>query len=301
MQIEDLRSFAQVVRFGGFTAAARETGQTKARLSKRVARLEHDLGARLIERSTRSFRVTDVGTEVYQQCQTIVESIEATEAIASRLRTDVSGTLHVSCPPGLAHYLGSEVIADFLIRYPLVRVRMHLTTRRVNLINERFDIALRIALESETDQSLTMRQLGRARRILVASPTFLELMPIHNVESLNAVPILGSGEHLEHERWELIRDDGQTHNAVYRPRLCSNDSGVIREAAVNGLGIALVAERGCIAELAAGSLIHILPQWHASENDIHMVFSSKKGMLPALRAFIDHYVARFPNFEQIAQ
>jgi DNA-binding transcriptional LysR family regulator len=142
--LNDLQYFAQVVRHGGFSAASRATGEPKSKLSKRVAQLERDLGVRLIERSTRSIRVTEIGRDVFAQCEVITGGLEATEAIVARSRDEVRGSLRVSCPPQLPHILGPGPLTTFLSRYPLVRVQLHLTNRRVDLINERYDIAIRI-------------------------------------------------------------------------------------------------------------------------------------------------------------
>src|ERR1700730_3013465 len=142
--LNDLQYFAQVVRHGGFSAASRATGEPKSKLSKRVAQLEPDLGVRLIERSTRSIRVTEIGRDVFAQCEVITGGLEATEAIVARSRDEVRGSLRVSCPPQLPHILGSGPMTTFLSRYPLVRVQLHLSNRRVDLINERYDIAIRI-------------------------------------------------------------------------------------------------------------------------------------------------------------
>ena len=134
MDLDDLRSFAQVVRHGGFSAAERATGERKAKLSRRVARLEQVLGVRLIERSTRNLRVTDVGREIYRQCETIAEGIDATQAIAARARSQISGNLRIACPPGLARYLRTDVFARFLLLYPDVHLEMHISSQRIDLI-----------------------------------------------------------------------------------------------------------------------------------------------------------------------
>ena len=128
--LNDLQYFAQVVRHSGFSAASRATGEPKSKLSKRVAQLERDLGVRLIERSTRSIQVTEVGRDVFAQCEVIAGGLEATEAIVARSRDEVRGSLRVSCPPQLPYILGSGPMTTFLSRYPLVRVQLHLSNRR---------------------------------------------------------------------------------------------------------------------------------------------------------------------------
>ncbi len=292
MDLEDLRSFAWVVRYGGFSAAERATGESRGKLSKRVAKLEGELGTRLLERSTRSVRITDVGLEIYQQCEAISEGVAATRAIAARARDDVSGILRISCPPGLARHLGVEILTSFMARYPAVRVDMHLISRRVDIIRENFDIALRVDLQQEADLSLTMRQLAKSTQILVASPTFLADPSRLDIDTLASFPTLTMGEHVEHERWDLISDDGDHRRILHHPRLCSNDSMIVREGAIAGLGIALLHELSCKQDLEQGRLIRVLPRWHTTEGTIHMVFAARRGMTAAQRAFIDHYASR---------
>jgi DNA-binding transcriptional LysR family regulator len=289
VDIEDMRSFAMVVRYGGFSAAERATGETRGKLSKRVAKLERELGTSLLERSTRSVRITEAGREVFQQCEIIADGIAATRAIAQRARGEVAGLLRVSCPPGLARYLGAEHLATFLARYPQVRVEMHLTSRRVDIIREGYDIALRVDLEKETDLSLTMRQFGRSQRILVASPAFVDAHAVTEIETLGIVPTLTIGEHQEQHRWRMVQSDGEVCRVTHNPRLCSNDSQIVREAALKGLGIALLHEESCRQDLLQGTLVRVLPQWHTAEGVLHMLFATRRGMSAAQRAFIDHY------------
>lgn len=292
MELEDLRSFALVVRHGGFSAAERATGVARAKLSKRVAKLEQELGTRLLERSTRSFRITDVGREVYRQCEVIADGVAATRAAAEHARQDVTGRLSVTCPPGLARYLGAERLSSFLARYPLVAIEMHVTSRRVDIIREGYDIALRIEVEMDTDLSLTMRQFGRSERILVASPGFLAAAPEVTIDALARLPMLSTGESSEQHRWNLVDESGAEHRIVHRPRLASNDSLIVREAALNGLGIALLYEESCREDLLHGQLKRVLPGWHTAEGVMHMVFAARHGMSAAQRAFIEHYAGQ---------
>lgn len=294
MDLDDLRSFAQVVRHGGFSAAERAVGERKAKLSRRVARLEAVLGVRLIERSTRSLRITEVGREIYRQCEMIADSIDAAEAIAARSRSQISGNLRISCPPGLARYLGTDVFARFLERYPDVHLEMHITSQRVDLIQQRFDAAFRIDIDAEHDQSLMMRQLGRIDRILVAAPDLAACAQQLSIAALSTLPTLSVGEHIERDEWQLFDTAGQYALVAHHPRFCSNDSASVRDAAVAGLGIALLTSGSCAQELAQGRLVHIMPGWTTTEGIIHVVFTTRTGMSPTLRALIDFVVEHVP-------
>ena len=283
--LNDLFCFARVVRFGGFAAAERATGERKSKLSKRVTRLEQYFGTRLIERSTRSFRVTDMGREVYRQCEAIVDRLEATEALAMTAKDEVRGTVRVSCSSGMLEYLGRDAMVNFMQRYPQVRLQLLLSSQRVDLINERIDVAFRVAT----------RSLGVSARILVASP---ELLSAHggaplSLEQLAAFPTLSVGELLERDRWEFANDSGDTRAHAHVPHFSCGDMQLLCESAVAGLGVVLLPEHVCGPELKRGRLVHILPEWHAVEGSIHMVFTTPKGMLPPVRAFIDHCVELF--------
>lgn len=297
--LNDLHFFAQVVRHGGFTAAAKATGEAKAKLSKRVAQLERHLGVRLIERSTRSVRVTDVGREIYRQCEIIADGIEAAQAIVARSQTEVSGTVRIACPPGLVQYMGPQVFADFLARYPLVRLQLHLSNRRVHLIAENFDVVIRAATETDSDQSLTVRSLELSRRVLLAAPTLIAANKPVSVDELSLMPTLSIGENVDRDQWELISDMGETRSFAHYPRLSGGDLATLREAAVAGLGVCFLSEEAFAAELRGGTLVQILPDWHGPDTNIHIVFTTPKGMHPAVRAFIDHIVSAFSKLHRL--
>ncbi len=290
--MNDLLCFARVVRFGGFAAAERATGERKSKLSKRVARLETHFGARLIERSTRHFRVTDLGRELYRECEVILQRLESAEALAMTARDEVSGTVRVSMSSGMLEYLGRDTLVDFMTRYPQVRVQIRLSSQRIDLINERIDVAFRVATRFDTDQSLAMRSLGVGARILVASPALLQRMggAPAQLEDLSRFPTLSVGEMLERDRWEFANDAGETCDFHHAPHISCGDLQLICEAAVAGQGVVLLPEHICEPEVRSGRLVHILPQWHALEGQIHMVFTTPRGMLPPVRAFIDHCV-----------
>jgi len=296
--LNDLQCFAQVVRHGGFTAAAKATGEAKGSLSKRVARLERQLGVRLIERSTRSIRVTDVGREIYRQCEIIADGIEATEAIVARSQNEVSGSVRVACLPGLAQYLGSRVFVDFLARYPLVHLQLQISDRRISLIAEEFDVAFRALAQMDFDQSLTVRSLELSRRILLAAPALLEDGAPDNVDDLSRYPTLSIGVPQNEDVWELTSAAGESRSFSHRPRFAGSDLLTLRDAAVAGLGICCLPEETCATELDSGALVQVLPDWRGPDTNIHLVFTTPRGLRPAVRAFIDHIVSAFSELHR---
>ena len=293
--LNDLRLFAEVVRHKGFSPAARAVGAPKSKLSKHVAGLESQLGVRLIERTTRRFRVTDVGQEFYLHCEAVLAGVEAAEAVVARAQAEPRGVVRISCPHGLSHGIMAAILPAFLARHPLVRIDMKVLNRRVDLIEERFDIALRVRDKLDTDPTLTLRILGRGRVVLVASPGFAaDHHALLTIDGLASLPTLSSGDTILDGRWDLTGPNGEVRAIVHKPRLCCGDFNVLREAAVAGLGVALLPDLVCNAALEDGSLVNILPDWQTSQGIVHMVFAAKDGLLPAVRALIDHVAKEFP-------
>jgi DNA-binding transcriptional LysR family regulator len=189
---DDYVLFEGVVEHGGFAPAGRAMRMPKSKLSRRIAGLEERLGVRLIERSTRRFRVTEVGYTLYEQCRTIVLELERARAITTEALSEPQGQVRFSSPTGLVEPL-SAGLPVFLKRYPKVNLQMVATDRGVDLIRERIDVALRVRTSIESDASLTMRTLTRSRRILVGSPRLANNIG-KQIESLLSVPTLSSIE-----------------------------------------------------------------------------------------------------------
>jgi DNA-binding transcriptional LysR family regulator len=172
-------------------------------------------------------------------------------------------------------------------------VQLHLSNRRVDLINERYDIAFRIQSDFETDQSLTLRKLGSSHLVLVAEPSLMAGRIIRTPEDLALLPTVSMGEHMDRDRWDLVSAKGEERSYVHAPRLCCEDLGMLRRAALAGLGVALLPEDSCVDDVRRGALVHVLPQWSTPEGTVYLVFTTTRGMLPAVRAFIDHFAEAF--------
>lgn len=299
MHLDDLAAFAQVVRHGGFTAAARATGSQKAKLSRQVARLEDDLQMRLLERSTRSLRLTEAGREIFEQCDAIADRIDATRLIAQRTRTEIVGLLRVCCPPGFARALEQDLLPSFLARHPGVRLELHVTSEEVDLVRDSFDVMLRGATDPPSSGSLVIRQFARLHRVMVATPAFAASCSAGSPLDLAELPTLTFGAPGRETRWTLLHSAGARHDIVLLPRLASDDGSVIVEAARAGLGIALLPLVACREEIAQGHLVQLWPEWRTDDFGISLCYPSKKSMTPTLRAFIDHVVPGFDR--QLAQ
>jgi DNA-binding transcriptional LysR family regulator len=288
--LNDLAYFAEVVRYGGFAAAGRGLKEPKSKLSRRVAALEERLGLRLIERSSRRFRVTETGEAFYERCRAMLAEAEQAEALVLQAQAEPHGRVRFSCPNGMVAPL-SGLISSFGARYPKVRLQLIATDRPVDLIAERVDLALRVRAELSSDAELTIRSLGRSQRILVASPHVAN--GIGAVEQLAGLPVLSTNDEDETVAWNLETDDGCKQTVRVQPRLGCTHMDQLLDAAKAGLGVALLPDRVCRSALAAGELVRVLPAWHAQVGTVHLVFTTRRGLPPAVRALIDHLAKGF--------
>ncbi|UQY45834.1 LysR family transcriptional regulator [Mixta hanseatica] len=287
--------FSQVVAHSGFAAASRALGLPKSRLSRRIAALEERLGVRLIERSSRRFKVTEVGCAFYERCRTLLLDAEQAEAIVAEAKAEPHGRVRFSCPTGLVEVI-QPALPLFLHRYPRVKLQVIAIDRPVDLINERIDIALRVRTELTSDADLILRTLGQSRRILVASPQLAHRAG-SDIHTLNPLPTLGTADEPGQISWPLVNQAGERFDFIHEPRMSCGDFSAVRAAAVKGLGVALLPDHSCAAQLKSGELVRLFPGWSSKPGIIHLVFTTRRGLPPAVRAFIDHLVATFPDVQ----
>jgi DNA-binding transcriptional LysR family regulator len=294
--LNDLYYFAVVVEHGGYAAAERALNIPKSRLSRRVSQLEADLGVRLLQRSTRRFSVTEVGQDVYRHAQSMLAEAQAARESVDRLSAEPRGLVRVSCPVSLAQHQLARLVPGFLAAHPKVRVHVHASNRRVDVINEGFDIALRVRSQLNDDGSLVMRSFGKIQELLVASPEYLDragrpLVPT----DLHAHATLSMSEDEGRQRWELHGPDEQIERIDIQPRLMCSDFPMLAQSAIEGLGIALLPETICADMVRGGQLEVVLPEWNLPLGICHAVFPSRRGLLPAVRGFIDHLAEHLPG------
>jgi DNA-binding transcriptional LysR family regulator len=289
--LNDLGYYAEVVSHGGFAAAGRAIHQPKSKLSRRIAALEERLGMRLIERSSRRFRVTDTGQAFYERCRAMLAEAEQAEALVVQARAEPYGRIRFSCPTGMIEPI-SGLISSFLSRFPKVRLELVATDRAVDLIEERVDLALRVRVTLTSDAALTMRSLGISTRILVASPQLAS--QIASVDQLRVLPALATSDSTDSVDWHLQDNDGRMRVVRTEPRLSCSDMAAVRNAAIEGLGVALLPDHVCREALLAGRLVRVLPGWHGMHGTVHLVFTTRRGLPPAVRALIDHLAGGFP-------
>lgn len=276
--------FTRVAREGSFTAAARALGMPKSTVSRRVSALEERLGARLLQRTTRKLSLTDLGRLYLQHGERAVAEMEAAELAVSEQQERPRGLLRVSAPLGLS-WLG-PLVASFLRRYPEVQVEMICTDRVVDLVEEGFDAAVRAGRLA--DSSLIARPLATLRRFAVASPAYLDARGTpREPEDLRRHDCIVFGSGRERNRWTLEGSSSRVEVEV-APRFTANDLDMVGEAARAGLGIALLQDDRCLADLRARKLRQVLPRWSAPAVPLQAVHPSSRHVSAKLKAFLDH-------------
>jgi len=286
----DLHFFAAVVIHRGFSAAARALGLPKSRVSRRVALLEERFGVRLLDRTTRGLGLTQVGQQVFEHARAVVIEAEAAEEAALRMQAEPRGLVRLSCPLGLQGAIAGP-LPGFLAAHPQLRLQCIATNRRVDLINDGVDVAIRVRERLDTDADLQVKRIGVTRRILVASPNLLatEDAPMSPADLAN-FPILHQEEQ-SGGSWQLTAENGDISSVPVEPRLASGSLEVLIAAACRGTGIALLPATYCSEALATGALVRVLPEWSGTDGVLHLVFASRRGMLPNVRTVIDFAAA----------
>lgn len=289
--MDDFYCFAQVVEHGGFSAAERATDIPKSKLSRRVYNLEERLGVRLIQRSSRHFAVTDIGMNIYRHAQVMLSAAQAAHDLVDHLSTEPRGIIKLSLPVSIAQNEIARILPAFLKQYPEIKIQMMVTNRRVDIINEGFDIALRVRSSLDDDPNLVIRQFDQIEQHLFASQGYLnEFGHLKNPEELSEHKILSMAD--EHTEQFLILHNNMQQQKKIRvmPTVLGSDLSMLAQLATSGCGITLLPDNVVQQYVERGELVRVLPEWKAAHGIFHMVYPSRRGLLPAVRVFIDYLV-----------
>lgn len=297
--LNDLYYFVQVVEHGGFAPAGRALGIAKSKLSRRVAQLEEGLNVRLIQRSTRSFVVTDVGQRYYEHCRAMLVEAQAAQEVIDSVQTEPRGAVRMSCPIGLLNFHVGDMLAQFMAQCPKVSVHLEATNRRVDVIGEGIDLALRVRPLPLEDSNLVLKTLSDRGQCLVASPELVARygMPASPHE-LASWPTLYRGTPEEAATWTLENDTGKRVQVRHHPRYLTTDMLALKSAAMKGVGVVQLPVLMLTKELERGALVSVLPTWRPPREVIHIVFPSRRGMIPAVRALIDFIADQYAAIEE---
>jgi DNA-binding transcriptional LysR family regulator len=282
--------YVKVVENNSFSRAGEREGIPVSTVSRKISELEKALGVRLLERSTRRLRMTEIGQDYYQRCRRGLEEFETANLMVSDQQVDVSGRLRLSVPPTLSDVVIIPLIEAFQALYPNAIVNCLVTDRHVNHIEDGIDISLRVG--DLKDSSLVARRLLRYRSVLVASPAYLERAgaPSHP----NELPLHAL---VAFSRWEpavtwALENNGETHKVNVQPRIAINDYAGVQSAVINGLGISEIPSILCGPGLQDGRLVEIMPEWQFSPVTLSAVYPSNRNLSRLVRLFKDFCVER---------
>ncbi|CAE6809189.1 LysR substrate-binding domain-containing protein [Paraburkholderia haematera] len=295
LDFNDFNLFVQLVNCGGITAASQVLNQPKSSISRRLIDLEENLGVRLIQRTSRSFIATDAGEAFYRHCLDVVAAAEHAEVAMQQRASEPAGNFRFSCPTVLGQVVVAKLLPRFMSIHPKINVIEHVTNRAVDLIEERFDLVLRLHEQVLEDSTLIQRDLCSVQLVVVASPSFLDAIERPNqISDLRKIPGLDHRETGTVSTWDLRQGDAPYERVQFQARLRSNDMVTIRQAAIDGVGMAALPEYFVKEDIAAGRLERLLPEYGGRPAVVSVITPSRRGVAPAVRRFIDFLIAELP-------
>lgn len=289
--LSDIAVFVQVVDSGSFTAAAERLELSKSVISKYVTRLEDGLGARLLNRTTRRLSLTEAGRILYERSQRGLEEIAAAEMEVSQLQQEPRGRLRFNVPMSFGILHIAPVLKRFHDEYPGVVIEMDLDDRQIDLVDEGYDLAIRIA--ELPDSSLVARRLGPCKHVLCASPGYLETHGTPRTpDELKGHKTLTYGYHDAPREWRLFSPDGRYQTVPLSSAIHMNNSLALREAVLNDAGIVLIPTFIVGSDIQAGRLQSVLSSYRMLELSIYAVYPQRRYLSPKVRAFVEFITSR---------
>lgn len=285
--------FAHVVDAGSFTAAAELTQIPKSTISRRIANLEKSLSAHLLERTTRKLRLTEVGSIYYQHCRRMIEEAESAEISVSQLIGKPKGTLRINTSVTIGQHLLGPLLAEFLLAYPEIDIQLLTTNRLVHLIDEGYDLAIRVG--ALADSSLISKYLGSTRLKCYASLGYLDEMGEPKVpEHLIKHRCISMSNNLQTMSWQL--EESKKNKIIDIPiknKVIVYDFTILRELVIQNTGIGMLPKYLVKNEPYSSGVQMILPSWSSPNIELHAIYPSRKGMTPKLRVFLDFISTKF--------
>jgi len=300
LDLNDFFFFVQVVDRGGFSAAGRALRVPKSTLSHRLQELENNLGVRLLNRTSRRFGMTEAGSEFYRHSVAMLREADRAETAMRHRVREPTGTVRCTASLATMQFAVSEVLSSFLVQYPKVNVVAHATNELVDLVGERYDVAVRAHTDPLPDSTLVQQALAPAPWFLFAGSAYFEAHRLPETpRDLHLHPSLfmmrsGSGAA---PIWRLreSRERSKEVEVPLTPRLVSDDMKTLKRAAVAGLGILSLPGYVCREEVRSGALRRVLPSWRAEDSTLTALMPTRQGVLPSVRAFVKHLAAELPK------
>lgn len=291
MELSHLDTFVKVVQTGSFTRAAEQLHSQKAHVSRVVSQLEADLGVRLLERTTRSLSLTEVGREFFERAVGILGAAEDARRAVQQAQGEPRGTLRLTCGVEFGLLAVNGWVRDYLRRHPGVNVDLEMTGRVVDIVHEGFDLAVRVG--PLADSALAARKLGDLHYGLFAAPAYAARRGLPEApDQLAAHDIVQFSGARRRMVWGFTRG-GEAQSVEPAARLKVNNNFAVRDAALDGLGIAQLPLLLAQPEVAAGRLQPVMVDWQLPPAPVHAVFASARYLTPKVRAFIDLAAATF--------
>lgn len=285
-ELKQLETFVSVVNLGSLSAVARKEEVVPAVIGRRLNSLEHRLGVRLLIRTTRSIALTQEGNAFYENCQRILQDLREAESLVASNSARASGHLHLLAPATYGRLFVAPHIAGFLSQHPDVRITLDLSDRIVDLARERIDCAIRIS--DMEDSSLVAVRLAEIRRVVVASPSYLARRGAPaapaDLERHECLSLMGDSQ----IRGWIFKVDGQQIKHKVRGTMECNDGTVLRQWALQGLGLAWRPFWEVKDDLAEGRLVRVLDQFSSNDDPVYAVVSQRKYLPNRVRLFIEH-------------
>lgn len=287
-----LLAFDAIATHGGLAAASRKLGIPKATLSRKLTRLERDVGVRLVQRTTRRLTLTEAGTVLHQHGTRVASELVAASAAVEHLQGGARGTLRVAAEPSVGRLLITPLLADFLVRHPDLRTELRFAAALGDPLSEGADVVITTRILPQ--QGLVIRHLVSVASHVYASPAYLRRRPTPvTPQDLAAHTALVFTEKAPRPRmpWMLWRE-GEQRVVQVTPVLVADDPVPLVAAAIAGRGLVLTSDSLAADEVRAGRLVQVLADWRGPEVTVRLYLSSRKGVAPKVRAFVDHLVGR---------
>ena len=285
--------FVNVVEQGGFSAAARQMGLTKSAVSKRINQLESRLGVQLLHRTTRRISLTEAGEAYYQYASQSLTAAQEAEDAVTQMQGQPLGLLRINAPMSFGRMHMAPLVAEFLQRYPGLRLDLVMDDRRVDLIEGGFDLAVRAG--TLTDSSLIARKLAPCANLIAASPTYINQFGApRSPAGLKEHNCLSYAYFSGQQEWTFISPAGPEKIQV-DGRFQANNGEALREAALGGLGIARFPSFMIAEEIASGALIRLLPDYDMPEQAFYLVYPERRHLPAKVRVFVDFMLEKFQS------
>jgi DNA-binding transcriptional LysR family regulator len=283
--LNDMMLFIAVIDAGSFTLAAQRLNIPKANISRKISRLEQQLGVILLERTTRSQHITDAGSQYLVHCRHISQEIELAETSISELLTEVKGQLRIGVSVGMGHDIIKPVLGQFMRQYPALNLQLNLLNNRVDLIEEGYDLVIRIG-ELE-DSRLVAKRLGKVARKIYTSPDYVKQHgEIKSIEQLSKASFLLMSS-IQHNERLLLTSKEKQHELTVMPRMLVDDFLILKQMIIEGLGVSIMPDYMCEHELANAKLIHLLPSWGMLDVNVYALYPKHRLNVPKVKVFLD--------------